>query len=51
MAETAQSVNPDLMLDARIPLVAVVDDDLQPRGALRWGALVGDLRTKGRLSR
>jgi osmoprotectant transport system ATP-binding protein len=39
----------DVMLDGRSPLVVVVDDDGQPRGALRWDALVGDLRTKGRL--
>ncbi|MGH3794309.1 MAG: ABC transporter ATP-binding protein [Pseudonocardiaceae bacterium] len=41
----------DVMLDARTPLVVVVDDAFQPRGALRWDALVGDLRTKGRLAR
>ncbi|MQA15671.1 MAG: ATP-binding cassette domain-containing protein [Pseudonocardiaceae bacterium] len=39
----------DLMLDSHTPLVAVVDDESQPRGALRWDALIGDLRTKGRL--
>lgn len=38
-----------LMLDARTPLVVVVDSDERPCGALRWDALVGDLRTKGRL--
>ncbi|HVE96661.1 MAG TPA: ATP-binding cassette domain-containing protein [Pseudonocardiaceae bacterium] len=38
----------DLMLDARAPLVVVVDDDEQPHGTLRWGSLVNDLRTKGR---
>ncbi|MDQ4022083.1 MAG: ABC transporter ATP-binding protein [Actinomycetota bacterium] len=38
----------DVMLDGRSPLVVVVDDDGQPRGALRWDALVGDLRTKGK---
>jgi osmoprotectant transport system ATP-binding protein len=38
----------DVMLDGRAPLVVVVDDDGQPRGALRWDALVGDLRTKRR---
>ena len=38
----------DVMLDARAPLVVVIDDDEQPRGALRWGSLVNDLRTKGR---
>jgi hypothetical protein len=35
------------MLDARAPLVVVVDDDGKPRGALRWNALVSDLQTKG----
>ncbi len=38
----------DVMLDGRAPVVVVVDDDGQPRGALRWDALVGDLRTTGR---
>lgn len=38
----------DVMLDAHAPLVAVVDDDSRPRGALRWDALVSDLRTKGK---
>ncbi|MGH3904911.1 MAG: ABC transporter ATP-binding protein [Pseudonocardiaceae bacterium] len=38
----------DVMLDARAPVVVVIDDDGQPRGALRWDALVGDLRTTGR---
>ncbi|MDQ4010503.1 MAG: ATP-binding cassette domain-containing protein [Actinomycetota bacterium] len=38
----------DVMLDARAPLVVVVDDREQPRGALRWDSLVNDLRTKGR---
>nr|WP_214367908.1 ATP-binding cassette domain-containing protein [Pseudonocardia sp. H11422] len=38
----------DVMLDARAPLVAVVDDEQQPRGALHWNDLVGELRTKGR---
>jgi osmoprotectant transport system ATP-binding protein len=37
----------DVMLDARSPLVVVVDDDGRPRGVLRWDALVGGLRTKG----
>jgi osmoprotectant transport system ATP-binding protein len=37
----------DVMLDARAPLVVVVDDDAQPRGALRWDSLVSDLRTAG----
>ncbi len=37
----------DVMLDARAPLVVVVDDDGRPRGALRWDSLVSDLRTKG----
>ena len=37
----------DVMLDARAPLVVVVDDQEQPRGALRWDSLVSDLRTKG----
>jgi osmoprotectant transport system ATP-binding protein len=41
----------DVMLDGRTPVVAVVDDDRQPRGLLRWDALVGDLRTKGRRTR
>jgi osmoprotectant transport system ATP-binding protein len=36
----------DVMLDARSPLVVVVDDDGHPRGALRWDALVGELRAK-----
>ncbi|MGH3912396.1 MAG: ABC transporter ATP-binding protein [Pseudonocardiaceae bacterium] len=40
----------DVMLDGRTPLVVVVDDNCQPLGALRWDALVGDLRTKGRQS-
>ncbi|MGH3996952.1 MAG: ABC transporter ATP-binding protein, partial [Pseudonocardiaceae bacterium] len=30
----------DVMLDARVPLVVVVDDHRQPRGALRWNSLV-----------
>jgi osmoprotectant transport system ATP-binding protein len=38
----------DVMLDAHAPLVVVVDDGEQPRGALRWGSLVNDLRAKGR---
>ncbi|MGH3929841.1 MAG: ABC transporter, partial [Pseudonocardiaceae bacterium] len=38
----------DVMLDGRTPLVVVVDNNCQPLGALRWDALVGDLRTKGR---
>ncbi|MGH3936305.1 MAG: ABC transporter, partial [Pseudonocardiaceae bacterium] len=38
----------DVMLDARAPLVVVVDDHDQPRGALWWNSLVSDLRTKGR---
>jgi osmoprotectant transport system ATP-binding protein len=37
----------DVMLAAHSPLVVVVDDDGQPRGALRWDTLVGDLRIKG----
>ncbi len=37
----------DVMLDARTPLVVVVDNNGQPLGALRWDALVSDLRTKG----
>jgi osmoprotectant transport system ATP-binding protein len=37
----------DVMLDGRAPLVVVVDDHEQPRGALRWDSLVSDLRTKG----
>jgi len=39
----------DVMLDGRAPVVVVVDDDGQPRGALRWDALVADLRTTGQL--
>jgi osmoprotectant transport system ATP-binding protein len=39
----------DLMLDGRTPVVAIVDSEERPCGALRWDALVGDLRTKGRL--
>jgi osmoprotectant transport system ATP-binding protein len=38
----------DVMLESRTPLVAVVDDEERPRGALRWEALVGELPTKGR---
>jgi osmoprotectant transport system ATP-binding protein len=38
----------DVMLDARTPLVAVVDDQQRPQGALRWDALVGELPTKRR---
>jgi osmoprotectant transport system ATP-binding protein len=38
----------DVMLEARTPLVAVVDDEERPQGALRWEALVGELPTKGR---
>ncbi|MGH3695953.1 MAG: ABC transporter ATP-binding protein [Pseudonocardiaceae bacterium] len=38
----------DVMLDARAPLVVVVDDHDRPQGALRWDSLVNDLRTKGR---
>jgi len=37
----------DVMLDSRAPLVLVLGDDDEPRGALRWNAMVGDLRTKG----
>jgi len=40
----------DVMLDGRAALVVVVDDDGAPRGALRWDALVGDLRPKRRRS-
>jgi osmoprotectant transport system ATP-binding protein len=36
----------DVMLESRAPLVVVVDDDEQPQGALRWAALVNDLRAK-----
>jgi osmoprotectant transport system ATP-binding protein len=36
----------DVMLDARAPLVVVVDEDERPLGALRWDSLVSDLRTK-----
>ncbi len=38
----------DVMLEARTPLVAVVDDEERPQGALRWEALVRELPTKGR---
>jgi osmoprotectant transport system ATP-binding protein len=38
----------DAMLDARAPLVAVVDDDGRPHGALRWEALVRELPTAPR---
>ncbi|MCX6464338.1 MAG: ATP-binding cassette domain-containing protein [Pseudonocardiales bacterium] len=38
----------DVMLDGRAPLVAVVDDQERPQGALRWDALVGELPTKAR---
>lgn len=38
----------DVMLEARTPLVAVVDDQERPQGALRWDALVGELPTKRR---
>jgi osmoprotectant transport system ATP-binding protein len=38
----------DVMLESRTPLVAVVDDEDKPRGALRWEALVGEMRTKDR---
>jgi len=38
----------DVMLESRTPLVAVVDDEERPQGALRWEALVGELPTKGR---
>ncbi len=38
----------DVMLDARASLVAVVDDEQRPQGALRWDALVGELPTKAR---
>jgi osmoprotectant transport system ATP-binding protein len=38
----------DAMLDTRTPLVAVVDDDGRPHGALRWDALVRELPTAGR---
>jgi osmoprotectant transport system ATP-binding protein len=38
----------DVMLEARAPLVAVVDDQERPQGALRWDALVGELPTKRR---
>ncbi len=38
----------DVMLDARTPLVAVIDDQDRPQGALRWEALVRELPTKGR---
>jgi osmoprotectant transport system ATP-binding protein len=39
----------DVMLDGRAPVVVVVDDDGRPRGALRWDALVADLRPHGQL--
>src|SRR4051795_8117592 len=35
----------DVMLESRTPLVAVVDDEERPQGALRWEALVGELPT------
>ena len=38
----------DVMLDGRASLVVVVDEAGHPRGALRWDALVGEMRTKGR---
>jgi osmoprotectant transport system ATP-binding protein len=38
----------DVMLESRTPLVAVVDDEERPQGALRWEALVKELPTKGR---
>jgi osmoprotectant transport system ATP-binding protein len=38
----------DVMLESRTPLVAVVDDEDKPRGALRWAALVDELPTKDR---
>jgi osmoprotectant transport system ATP-binding protein len=37
----------DVMLEGHSPLVVVVDDDGRPRGALRWDALVSELRTTG----
>jgi osmoprotectant transport system ATP-binding protein len=37
----------DEMLNTRASLVLVVGDDGMSRGALRWDALVGDLRAKG----
>ena len=37
----------DAMLNTRAPLVLVVDDDGRRRGAMRWDALVGDLRARG----
>jgi osmoprotectant transport system ATP-binding protein len=37
----------DVMLDARSPVIVVVDDDGKPRGALRWDSLVSDLQIKG----
>jgi osmoprotectant transport system ATP-binding protein len=38
----------DVMLEARASLVAVVDAQDRPQGALRWEALVGELPTKER---
>jgi osmoprotectant transport system ATP-binding protein len=38
----------DVMLDSRAPLVLVVGEDGRSRGALRWDALVGDLRAGSR---
>jgi osmoprotectant transport system ATP-binding protein len=38
----------DVMLDAPAPLVAVVDAAGRAQGVLRWDALVGEMRTKGR---
>ena len=38
----------DVMLESRTPLVAVVDEQDKPLGALRWAALVDELPTKDR---
>jgi osmoprotectant transport system ATP-binding protein len=37
----------DVMLDSKAPLVLVLGEDGEPRGALRWDAMVGDLHGKG----
>ena len=38
----------DVMLQRHSPLVVVIDDDEQPRGALRWETLIGQLQTTRR---
>ena len=37
----------DVMLDSKAPLVLVLGENGEPRGALRWDAMVGDLHGKG----